>query len=244
MHERIHKFYESADLVRTDSTGDRERILSLVDLLEDGPIASFLDIGCYDGSKTVLLANFVQAERIYGVDFLPTRLAQAQARGIEIKAVDLNADPLPFADAEFDFVFCGDVIEHLFSPDRLLEEVARILRPDGYALLTTPNLASWRNRLVLLFGWQPFGTEVSTRTRVGNPRVVQAVPSGHIRVFVPRALRELSEMCGFWVEYLGGLVVDGSSGDWIEIASRTVDKIIARFCPTLCDELVIKLRKV
>ena len=243
MDDTIREFYDSAELVRPESGRDHERVQAVADLLEHGPTRSFLDIGCYDGTKTALLAELVRAERICGIDFLPSRLAQAATRGIETTEVDLNIGPLPFTDAEFDFVFCGDVIEHLFSPDRLLEEIARVLRLDGYAILTTPNLASWRNRLILLYGWQPFGTEVSTRTRVGNPRAVKALPSGHIRVFVPRALRELGEICGFRVEHLGGLFVDGSGGDWIERTSRSVDRIIAHVRPTLCDELVIKLRK-
>jgi hypothetical protein len=42
--------------------------------------------------------------------------------------------------------------------------VRRVLREGGYLLITTPNLASWVNRLVMLLGYQPYNCEVSRRS--------------------------------------------------------------------------------
>jgi SAM-dependent methyltransferase len=240
----IGEFYRSADSTRHSTADDAIRIRSLLPLLEHGQSDSFLDIGCYDGTKTLLLAKFVGARRVCGVDFLLDRLDQARERGIETKAVDLNATtPLPFDGGMFDFVFVGDVIEHVFSPDHLLKEIVRLLRPGGYVILTTPNLASWRNRFVLLLGWQPLMTEVSTRYRVGNPFAPPGIPSGHIRVFAPRAMRELPQKYGLHVEHLGGLVLPGTAVGSIGRISQLIDRLALRVRPTLCDELVVKLRR-
>ena len=48
---------------------------------------------------------------------------------------------LPFKDAEFSLAFAGEIIEHLIfsSAQNLLKAISRVLRPDGYLLLTTPN---------------------------------------------------------------------------------------------------------
>jgi SAM-dependent methyltransferase len=244
MRNNVASFYRTADATRDKSQDDRERVGGLLPMLEPKAGTSFLDIGCYDGTKSRLLGELVGASRICGVDFLPERLQQAQRRGIDTHLVDLNADVrLPFGDGEFDFVFAGDVIEHLYSPDHLLTEVARLLSPGGYAILTTPNLASWRNRLVLLVGWQPFGTEVSTRYRLGNPFAPRGIPSGHIRVFVPRSLRELLERYGFEIASLRGLPDGAPAKGLISSASRFVDQVVTRFFPVLCDELVVKFRK-
>ena len=63
----------------------------------------------------------------------------------EFHLVDLKKG-LPFKDGEFSMVFAGEIIEHLgnVSAHNLLKEISRVLRSDGYLLLTTPN--GFRNR--------------------------------------------------------------------------------------------------
>lgn len=107
-------------------------------------------------------------------------------------------------------ILCFDVIEHLFDPDYLLTEAFRVLAWGGSIVITTPNLASWYNRICLCAGWQPFWTEVSTRFVIGNPirkkRMTEKkiMPSGHLRLFTTKALRELLEKYNFSVEVTKG----------------------------------------
>ena len=49
---------------------------------------------------------------------------------------------LPFEDATFDFVFSTSVMEHVLDPGRALEEIARVLRPDGVSIHCFPS--RWR----------------------------------------------------------------------------------------------------
>ena len=46
---------------------------------------------------------------------------------------------LPFDDDQFDFVVCSEVIEHTPTPARAIRELARVLRPNGVAVITVPN---------------------------------------------------------------------------------------------------------
>ena len=242
MPNTILRFYNEVDPTRALNQ-ETLRIKDILHLFEPGNSARFLDIGCYDGSKTMALATHMHAQEVCGVDFLSERLEQARERGIEIKVADLNAqEPLPYLDGYFDCIFVGDVIEHLFSPDFLLMEICRLLRQGGYAVLTTPNLASWRNRIALLLGWQPFGTEVSTRYRVGNPRAPRGMPSGHIRVFTASALGDLVQYYGLRTERLAGLTLGGQRTG-LERLTTLVDSGLLRLRSTLCDELVIKVRR-
>jgi 2-polyprenyl-3-methyl-5-hydroxy-6-metoxy-1,4-benzoquinol methylase len=50
-------------------------------------------------------------------------------------------------------VFAGEIIGHLFYTEEFLEELHRILKPDGTLILSTPNLVSWANPICLIFGW-------------------------------------------------------------------------------------------
>jgi SAM-dependent methyltransferase len=74
---------------------------------------------------------------------------------------------LPFEDASFDYLLSSEAIEHLPDQLAMLRECARVLRPRGRLLLTTPNLLSLRARLAfLLTGNRAFKTWVDEVTSV------------------------------------------------------------------------------
>ncbi len=52
---------------------------------------------------------------------------------------DLN-EPLPLAEQSFDTVLMTDVLEHVKSPESLMDEVTRVMRPNGHLVLTVPFL--------------------------------------------------------------------------------------------------------
>ncbi len=66
------------------------------------------------------------------------------------------AEKLPFADGEFDFVLCMEVIEHVPNQQHLMSEIARVLKPGGRAIVTTPNTLNINARIrYLLSGTMP-----------------------------------------------------------------------------------------
>lgn len=74
---------------------------------------------------------------------------------------------LPFEDASFDYLLSSEAIEHLPDQLAMLRECARVLRPRGRLLLTTPNLLSLRARLAFTFtGNRAFKTWVDEVTSV------------------------------------------------------------------------------
>jgi SAM-dependent methyltransferase len=72
--------------------------------------------------------------------------------GVEIRFHNLS-ETLPFETDSFDVVLFLDVIEHLpGSPGPVLKEIYRLLKPGGYLIVTTPNMANLRNRVIFSFG--------------------------------------------------------------------------------------------
>lgn len=72
----------------------------------------------------------------YYAHYFPDRV------GFDIRpgpAVDVVGDvhALPFEDSSFDIVLCVEVLEHLHTPQKALDEMRRVLRPGGTLLLTT-----------------------------------------------------------------------------------------------------------
>ena len=113
---------------------------------------------------------------------------------------DLNAR-LPFEDASFDVIHSNQVIEHLWNTDNMLREIRRLLKPDGYAVVSTNNLASWHNVVSLTMGWQPPPCHASDELIVGNPAGLREGVTGargqmHLRLFTGRALAGVARYHG------------------------------------------------
>jgi SAM-dependent methyltransferase len=64
------------------------------------------------------------------------------------------AAPLPLRTASVDHVVCSEGIEHISDAMALLQEFARVVRPGGYLMLTTPNTLSLRARLAYMAAGQ------------------------------------------------------------------------------------------
>lgn len=109
------------------------------------------DIAGGSGIVSAWLSN--RGYEPYLIEFSDTAVRQARERGVaHIHQVMISGiGSLPFPDNYFDYVFFGDIIEHLFDSESALKEVRRILAPGGRLILSCPNIAYWRFRLYYLF---------------------------------------------------------------------------------------------
>jgi SAM-dependent methyltransferase len=71
-----------------------------------------------------------------GVDINPKAVAYCRSRGLAVQ--QMEADRLPFADAEFEGAVLDNVLEHLERPEPLLAEVRRVLRSGADFLVGVP----------------------------------------------------------------------------------------------------------
>jgi methionine biosynthesis protein MetW len=175
---------------------------TILDLLEPRPGGTMLDCGCGDGSFTAELAARSQVGTVHGIEAVDARVRAAEARGIHVAQVDLNAR-FPYDDGAFDIVHANQLIEHLHSTDGFLREIRRVVKSDGLVVLSTNNLASWHNVVSLVLGMQPPPCNVSSEVVIGNrfdPLRGNKIPNredSHLRIFSFRALKELCEHHGF-----------------------------------------------
>jgi SAM-dependent methyltransferase len=160
---------------------------------------NYLDIGCGDGSFTAQIANLVGAAGVFGVDISPFALKEARKKGIVVNEVNINEDNLPFDDDSIGLITSFELIEHLVNTDNLLREAYRVLKPKGYFILSTPNIASWINRLYILLGRLPRNYEVSLSVKLDCAVKGTYRPIGHIRLYTLRALKEHLIFHGFKV---------------------------------------------
>lgn len=200
--------------------------------------SKIVELGCGEGSILLTIARALGAKEVYGVDINEEALKKAQAKGIKVAKVDLNKEPLPFPSEFFDIVLMQEVIEHLTNPDNAIEEAYRTLKPKGYFLISTPNLAWWVNRLALLFGYQPYWTECSTKFNVGKFRRNVAQPlSGHLRAYTLKALQELVSLHGFKIVNAKGLTYDN-----LPFIFRKIDQLLSKK-PSLSQIILLLVQK-
>jgi 2-polyprenyl-3-methyl-5-hydroxy-6-metoxy-1,4-benzoquinol methylase len=146
-----------------------------------GPLHA-LDLGCGEGHFTAQLAR--TGAIVLGADVSAEALRRARSRRPDLHLQAIPADaPWPLADASFDLVWAGEVIEHVADTAGWLSEVRRVLRPRGELLVSTPA----HGRLELL------ALALSPRRfdRHFDPR------SDHLRFYSARSLRRLLDDFGF-----------------------------------------------
>lgn len=198
------------------------------------------DVGCGSGEFGALVKRDFACS-VYGIDINKQAVKKSTQNGLIAKVANIE-DRWPFKDSFFESVSCIQMIEHLVNPDFFLIESKRVLKKNGLLIITTPNLAAWFNRLLLLFGNQPFFTEVSTIDKTLGLKFTRNLtpnrkPLGHLRVFTLKALKEIIEMHGFEI-----VKIQGSTVSYFPKYMSYIDRLFSKF-PGIATDLVVVAKK-
>ena len=165
-----------------------QRVAEILRLLQSGPHDTALDVGCGAG----IILNALNAREKTGVDLCSRMLERARIRcGSAAKLVESSAERLPFENHAFSRVLCSEVIGHVQSPETVVSELHRVLKPDGVLVVTVP--AS--TRVVAI-------KKLLTRLKLYNlllgsrKQGVYCPPANddwYLHHFTPRSLKELLE---------------------------------------------------
>jgi SAM-dependent methyltransferase len=96
-----------------------------------------LEAGCGEGYGADLIAGI--ARRVIAVDYDEAAVAHVRSRYQRVEAIQANLAELPLPDASLDVVVNFQVIEHLWDQAQFVAECARVLRPAGLLMVSTPN---------------------------------------------------------------------------------------------------------
>lgn len=160
-------------------------------MAREGPV-EVLDVGCWNGTLGGALMALTGAA-VDGIERDAEQAAQAQASGYRrVLVADLDRG-VPDTGLRYDFVLCGDVLEHLVDPLAVLSELSRRVKPGGRVLVSLPNIAFIANRLTHLLGrWDYKDYGIMDRT--------------HLRFFTRRTMVSMVEAAGLRVLVVSGYV--------------------------------------
>lgn len=160
-----------------------------------------LDLGCGSGESFDKLPDFVP----YGIEISKELSAQANAKFEKKGGCCINSSCVDglrdFEDDFFDAASMRSYLEHEMAPLEVLQQLFRVLKPDGVAVIKVPNYGSV-NRRVVGRNWCGF-----------------RYPD-HLNYFTPATLARMTAMCGFTIRF--GLIgrVPTSDNMWAVIRKR------------------------
>jgi SAM-dependent methyltransferase len=96
-----------------------------------------LEAGCGEGYGADLIAGV--ARRVVAVDYDEAAVAHVRGRYPQVDVMRANLAELPLPDLSVDVVVNFQVIEHLWDQAQFVAECARVLRPSGLLMVSTPN---------------------------------------------------------------------------------------------------------
>ncbi len=134
-------------------------------LLDQKPLeGKLLEIGT-SGVYPLVLQELVPDLQVHVTDYDLTKAPKGsmtvssgeRSRKVPVYRLNIETTPLPVEDETFDFVVCGEVIEHMEQdPMFMMAEINRVLKPGGVLLLTTPNIVSARGLARAFLGYEPY----------------------------------------------------------------------------------------
>lgn len=153
-----------------------DRLNELSGILNNG-ISKILDVGsALLGLKELIKRNYPLSQ-IYTLDISYDLLKLLEDKGTNNHSL-ADACEIPFKDESFDLVILSDIVEHVTSPQKIIEESHRVLSDDGFLYISTPNKYS----LAFLKGKNYFLEADKSHTFVPSKSNIKELVEGYFKI--------------------------------------------------------------
>ncbi len=156
--------------------------LAAIAMADCGEHPTVLDIGCGAGHLTEALRRRFPDAEFSALDYSVSAIARAVDLYPEIDFVAANAYCLPYAEGYFDLVVCNNIWEHVPDPLRMLDSIRRVLRQDGYLIISTPSRYRFENLIRLARGLSVEFNSAMHVTEYSVGQVVEQLRSGQFEL--------------------------------------------------------------
>ncbi len=145
-----------------------------------------MDLGCASGVMGRKLLETGKAREVYGVEIFESAAAEAATIYKKVHVGDIEEMELDYQGC-FDYIICGDILEHLKDPYKLVRLLGGWLKPGGSILVCVPNVRNYQVLRDLIFHgkWEYVSAGILDRT--------------HLRFFTATSCRQMLLDAGFEV---------------------------------------------
>lgn len=196
---------------------------------------ALLDVGVGSGRSLRFIEEEGVADQIdfYGFDLSPDRLSSVyKAKRWRLFHGNIE-EGTPFEAQSFDIVLCEQILEHLARPQAALNEISRLLRPDGLLVLGVPTF--------------PWGFSHLRRLMVRVSARWFGVRRSHLQTFNSASIRRLvgAQNCLRITRLYGFRVVSGGMLSFLEDFRwwYRFNRWLGRVAPSLCTEVQVVARR-
>ena len=158
-----------------------------IQLIPEGP-NKILDLGCAAGRLGRKLRELNKTSELVGVEIFEPAAMEAAKYYDRVYVADIEHINLDYM-GYFDFVFCGDILEHLRDPWTMLNKIHIWLKKDAFLVSTIPNIRYWLIlRDLIIFGkWEYTEAGVLDQT--------------HLRFFTRNSFLKMLQKANYNVDY-------------------------------------------
>jgi SAM-dependent methyltransferase len=217
-------------------TGGQHPLAALVDHRETyGPhvierfvrsisgISSVVDIGAGPGRDLEIVKRIHSNAKTIAIEGGRRYANDLQGKVDQVIVLNVEREPLPFSNESIDLILANQVLEHTKEIFWIFHEVSRSLRIGGHFLFGVPNVASFHNRLLLLFGVQPTQHKLC---------------SAHVRPFSKNDTRKFVDAC-----FPGGYSLSAFGGAQFYPFPPRLARLLANVFPTAAFSIFFLFRK-
>ncbi len=110
------------------------KLAAVTSLTKDNP-KKILDVGCASGWFLHEISKKFSKTKCIGIDTYKEAILYGKKRYKNLTLVHADCHKIPFPPESFDLVICTEVLEHVLDPKKVVEEIKRVLKPDGIAVI-------------------------------------------------------------------------------------------------------------
>lgn len=176
---------------------------NIINLIPEGD-HRILEIGCGSGATLKVLKETGKAKEICGIE-INKNLSKQLSQDLDRYVIgDVESIDIPFEENYFDYILYGDVLEHLISPEKVLNKYKKVLKDDGIVIASIPNIKYFSILLNLI---------LFDKFEYANSGILD---KSHLRFFTKKEIKKMFEK-----ENLK--IVDTKPNFWWPI--KAIDKI-------------------